>query len=147
MTDPHTAYERARQRQILRFGRAARCRRCGCAEPVALICPALCYECDLFLRTGKRYELHHLAGQDTGPSIYLPGNRHRVLSLFQYDWPKEVQAMPPNFVRFAYGLIDLDDIGLFARNYDLSWRRFVVGTIDSETFDGTYEFSLERRNA
>lgn len=77
------------------FPQDAACSRCGWTGPIALVSgtdPLLCYEC----HTGKEWEYHHLAGKHNHSGLVrlVPGNVHRVLGAWAYDWPDEVRLNP-----------------------------------------------------
>lgn len=68
------------------FPPGAACRTCGEDHPFALLegrRPVICYECDREAWGVSRTEEHHLGGCRSCPAVLIPGNLHRVLSVWQ----------------------------------------------------------------
>jgi hypothetical protein len=88
--DPIKAYQRT-STAARRVGNNNRCR-CGETRIEALVGRSgICAEC---LRTKRGHTLmdnHHVAGKSNSHvTVAIPANDHRsVLSVAQYDWPKE----------------------------------------------------------
>lgn len=75
------------ERQRL-FGEGACCSRCGTTDVVVLLRSRsrLCRRCDLFRRTGRTTELHHLGGRPSASSLEVDANMHAWLTLLQNSW-------------------------------------------------------------
>jgi hypothetical protein len=48
--------------------------------------PLLCHRCELFRRTGKTTELHHIGGHPSRPVVEVDANVHAWLTLYQEGW-------------------------------------------------------------
>lgn len=85
------------QREDAIVRRAGENNQCACGESRldalnTRIKPITCEECKR-KRSGKTtMDKHHVAGKANNPTtILVPANDHRVLSVDQYDWPKETR--------------------------------------------------------
>lgn len=86
------------------------CIHCGERRLEAMLRSDVCYECAL----GRSYEKHHLSGLQCGPSVLIPANDHRVLSVQQDRWPKHLRSRKRNYIDEAsatiLGLVNLNDL-------------------------------------
>jgi len=71
------------------FAPGACCSRCGVDDPVVLSFRSrrlLCRRCELFRRTGRTTEFHHLGGRPSPVVEEVDANLHQWLTLYQYGW-------------------------------------------------------------
>lgn len=90
---PVWACERVEHRRRL-FAPAACCTRCQVSDVVVLVLgsqPLICRRCELFARTGRTTELHHLGGRPSTVVIEVDANIHAWLSLYQDGWRGRLQ--------------------------------------------------------
>jgi hypothetical protein len=70
---------------------------CGVRDPILLVlgrAKARCYECDLFDRYGRRFELHHIGGADSRIAVWLRANRHRLHDAAYQDVLEQMPLTP-----------------------------------------------------
>jgi hypothetical protein len=71
------------------FAPDACCGHCGTSDRMALSLRSprlLCRSCELFRRTGRRTELHHLGGRPSVFVVEVDANDHTWLTIYQYGW-------------------------------------------------------------
>ena len=77
------------------FSPDACCTRCGVADPMVLSLRSrrlLCRRCDLYRRTGRTTELHHLGGRPSALVVEVDANDHAWLTAYQYAWRGRLAA-------------------------------------------------------
>ncbi len=102
--DPFSAYQRE-DTAARRIG-DRQCSSCGEARPQALITdsdPTICHECQRKLKGHTTMDKSHTAGKANNHStIPVPTNDHiAVLSVAQYEWPKETLQNPEGCLLLA----------------------------------------------
>jgi len=123
---------------------AARCTACGCSDPLVLTRRSRgrrCYECHLKIRSGKRYEYHHLMGGHDGPAIWVRGNRHRLLSAMQQSWHG---SDLPEFARLIFGFVDWEDVQPIRRPVTLIWQQ---ESSRQDSYSGRWDWSVRGEEA
>jgi hypothetical protein len=71
------------------FAPGACCGRCGTTDRMALSLRSrrlLCRRCELYRRTSRTTELHHLGGRPSVFAVEVDANDHAWLTAYQYGW-------------------------------------------------------------
>ncbi|MEZ4492456.1 MAG: hypothetical protein R3C29_03975 [Dehalococcoidia bacterium] len=141
--DANLAFEVANSLAARKFPPGSKCYRCEFSIPLALLRRSkrvICYSCDLEIRTGRRTENHHIAGNHIGPVVEIDGNLHRCLSAVQFA-RRAADAKLPLLARFVRGYVDFRDFRPAMPGHFHVWSVLVPPGTDVENLRGAWKYN------